>query len=65
MGLADLKYQLEHVWKAAQQHVEQRVQNEVQHYQAICYFVEYLTDCTSGGPLCQQNGYLEQLVIVG
>jgi len=54
-----MKYKFWYVWEAAQQHVEQWVQNEVQHYQAICYYVEYFADCTSRSPLCQQNGYLE------
>jgi hypothetical protein len=65
MRPACVKYQFQHVWEAraalaAQQDVKKRVQNEVRHYQAICYFIENSTDCTSRGPLSQQNGYLKQ-----
>jgi hypothetical protein len=65
MRPAGVKYQLQHVREAgaplaAQQYIEQWVQNEVQHDQAICYFVENFTDCTSRSQLCQQNRNLKQ-----
>jgi hypothetical protein len=65
MRPACVKYWLQNVGEtgaplAAQQYIEEWVQNEVHHHQSICYFVENFTDSTSWSQLCQQNRYLKQ-----